>query len=58
MTVFELARLRRVALIAAYLDTRPNAWHDRTWNAHEFIPAMSREQLVAGILNQRQRGKR
>jgi hypothetical protein len=53
VTVFQLTRLRRIALIALYLRTRP-AWSE----GHPAVPGvieryaghMNREQLVAGIL--------
>jgi hypothetical protein len=48
MTVFELARLPRTALICAYLATVPDVNGD---TARETVHRMSRERLVAAILD-------
>lgn len=58
MTGPQLGRLWLPDLIAAYLNTRPGAWHDRTLQAHAYVPAMSRERLVNAILDQRPLPKR
>ena len=51
MTIFQLARKRRLELIALYLQTSPGYATDRGPDAvSRGAAVMTREQLVAGIV--------
>ena len=56
MTVFKLARMRRIALVALYLQTRAGRQGAPSGadSAGLFAQVMSREQLVAAILAARE----
>jgi hypothetical protein len=49
VTIFQLARKRRLELVALYLSCQPGRGRAGTDYQGQYATAMSREQLVAGI---------
>jgi hypothetical protein len=49
VTIFQLARMRRLELVALYLSCQPGSGRSGTDYQGQYAVTMSREQLVAGI---------